>query len=85
MFLLVHLSDCEFVGRRAARLLDEGVEQDHPRLPIDIKMTRAMRLWVRLVRTSKIPFLSGRQVGMPTGQPNSAVLMSAPIRFRSSS
>src|ERR1700722_670452 len=31
-----------------------------------------------------MPSLSGRHTGMPIGQPNSTVLMSSPIRFRSS-
>lgn len=42
------------------------------------KITRAMRPWVRLLRTSQSPPPSDRQRGMPVGQPYSAVAMSRP-------
>ena len=47
-------------------------------------MTRAVRLPERLLRTSHSPCPRGRQTGIPTGHPYSAVAMSCPISRRSS-
>ena len=43
-----------------------------------------MRLLSSCVRSSCSPLPIERQIGMPTGQPNSAVFKSSPMRLRSS-
>src|SRR5665811_1990546 len=43
------------------------------------KIIRPILPSLRLDRTSQSPFSSGRQIGIPTGQPHSSVLKSAPI------
>ena len=60
------------------------MQQDHSLLLIHVEKTRAIRLPGSSVRTSCSPSPMGRLVGIPTGQPNSTVWISCPIRRRSS-
>jgi hypothetical protein len=77
-FVAARVFQVGFVQRLC--LLDEPVKKNHAFLYVDVKRTLAMRVG-RVVLTSNRPPPSGRHTGMPIGQPNSTVLISAPINF----
>jgi hypothetical protein len=64
--------------------LDESIQQNHPSLLVDVK--KHSRDAVLGQGCSHLVRAAPRDLhtGMPTGQPNSMVFLSSPMRFRSS-
>jgi hypothetical protein len=85
MLPLVPLCQCEVLVRRLLSFLNEPVQKNHLLLSVYIEQ-HASDTVLRKVGADLIDAIpSGRQSGMPKGQPNSTVLISAPMRLRSSS
>lgn len=84
MLLPVTLRQPQFLIRSLLRLLDKSVQQHHPAHPVDIKDHSRNSVLGQAGANLIEPATLRTQTGIPMGQPNSTVRMSAPIRFLSS-
>jgi hypothetical protein len=83
MLALVASGQLQILLWRSLRFLDEPMEQNHPALLVDVEEDARNAILVQ-VRPYQTPSSSNLQTGIPIGHPNSTLLMSSPIRFRSS-
>jgi hypothetical protein len=84
MLRLVTFRQVQIVLRRLSRFLDEPVKQNHPAPLVDVEKNAGDSILAQARPDFEMPSPNGLLTGIPTGQPNSTVLMSSPMRFRSS-
>jgi hypothetical protein len=81
---IVALRQVQILGRCLLRFLDESMEQHHPALLVDIEK-HARNSVLGQARPHFIDAIAQWFAnGHANGQPNSTVLISSPMRFRSS-
>jgi len=81
----VTLRKIQVRGRRTSAFLNQSVQQHHAASLIDTKKNPGNPVSVERTSDFEEPATIGRQSGIPSGQPNSTVLISSPIRFLSAS